>query len=71
MRRRPPDPDHIVNALIGAYAKAFDVALQAMRPHIVTIIKRAISEAREADDAWRPIGDAVVNLFSNSKKGDR
>jgi hypothetical protein len=65
-RRRPPDPERIAAAIVEAHVKAFDVALQSMRPHLVAIIKRAISEAqRDGDDTRHPPGSVVTNLFDN------
>jgi hypothetical protein len=63
--RGPPDPERIADAIVAAHVKAMTVAIQTLRPHLVTIIERAIADAKDGQDSWRQIGDVVKeDLFS-------
>jgi hypothetical protein len=56
---QPPDPERIAAAIADAHIKAITVALQTLQPHLVTVIQRAISEARGGEDTWRQHGDVI------------
>jgi hypothetical protein len=53
-----PDPEHIAAAIVDAHIKAITIALQTLEPHLVTVIERAISDAK-GGDTWRQLGDVM------------
>jgi hypothetical protein len=58
------DPERVAAAIIDAHIKAITVALQMLEPHLVTVIERAISGAKDGDDTWRPLGDVVKDIVN-------
>jgi hypothetical protein len=60
---RPPNAEHIANTIVDAHVRAITVALEALRPQVVAIVRRAIADAKDSKDTC-----VVENLFDKRGK---
>jgi hypothetical protein len=60
---RPPDPERIAAAIVDAHVRAITVALEALRPQVVAIVRRVIADSKDSKDTC-----VVENLFDKRGK---
>jgi hypothetical protein len=61
--------EHVAKCIVDAHVKAVTITLQTLQPHLVTVIERAMAEARDGEGTWRRLGDVIKEDVFNNKPG--
>jgi hypothetical protein len=51
--------ERISAAIVDAHIKAITVALQTLEPHLVAVIRRAMTDAQGGEDTWHRLGNVI------------